>query len=55
LTAVYYGGAGAAAWNAVSIYSDGNAPLTNATRYYYSATYQAGNYWHYVDGTPTKW
>ncbi|MDR1094303.1 MAG: leucine-rich repeat protein, partial [Clostridiales bacterium] len=51
LTSVYYGGADDVAWNAVSIdYT--NTPLTNATRYYYSETYQAGDYWHYVDNVP---
>jgi hypothetical protein len=55
LTTVYYGGADIAAWNAISISSSGNASLTGATRYYYSETYRAGNYWHYVNGTPEKW
>jgi hypothetical protein len=54
LTTVYYGGADSAAWSKISINSS-NTPLTNATRYYYSATQQSGNYWHWIDGVPTKW
>ena len=43
-------------WNAISIGSS-NDHLTNATRYYYSEDEPttSGNYWHYVDGVPTKW
>ncbi len=54
LTSVYYTGT-AKKWSAISIGS--NTPLTNATVYYYSETQPAttGNYWHYVDGVPTKW
>ena len=49
LTEVYYNGS-AAEWN--SIYIDdyyGNAPLYNATRYYYSETEptEEGNFWHW--------
>ena len=55
LNTVYYTGT-AAQWGDISIYY-GNSYLENATRYYYSesepTTY--GNYWHYVDGVPTKW
>ena len=34
-----------------------NLNLTNATWCYYSETppKYAGDYWHYVDGVPTKW
>ena len=55
LTSVYYKGT-ASEWSAISI-DYGNDPLTNATKYYYSETEPAeeGNYWHYVDGVPTKW
>jgi len=43
-------------WNSILIGSD-NSYLENATRYYYSETQPttSGNYWHYVDGVPTKW
>jgi hypothetical protein len=54
LTAVYYGGANSTAWSKISIGS-ANTSLTGATRYYYSETQQSGNYWHWVDGAPTKW
>ena len=52
---VYYGGT-AEDWSKISIGS-GNSSFTSATRYYYSETQPttAGNYWHYVDGVPTKW
>jgi len=55
LKSVYYGGT-SEEWEVISIGSS-NSSLTNATRYYYSATEPAtsGNYWHYVDGVPTKW
>ena len=55
LTSVYYKGT-AGKWAAISIDS-WNDDLTNATRYYYSETTptSSGNYWHYVDGIPTKW
>ena len=38
-------------------YPTGNSTLLTATRYYYSETQPTteGNYWHYVDGVPTKW
>jgi hypothetical protein len=55
LTTVYYGGADSTAWNQISIDSYNNDSLTFATRYYYSETPQSGNYWHWVDGVPTKW
>ena len=55
LTTVYYGGT-AGEWSAISIGSY-NDDLTSATRYYYSETQPTttGNFWHYVDGVPTKW
>jgi hypothetical protein len=56
LQTVYYGGT-ASTWQGISIDSYGNESLTSATRYYYSETQPTttGNYWHYVDGVPTKW
>ena len=56
LTNVYYNGT-ASEWSAISISSVNNSSLTDATRYYYSETEptEEGNYWHYVDGVPTKW
>jgi hypothetical protein len=55
LTSVYYTGT-AEEWNTISIGSS-NEYLTNATRYYYSESQptEDGNWWHYVDGTPTVW
>ncbi|MBO5457753.1 MAG: leucine-rich repeat protein [Clostridia bacterium] len=55
LTSVYYKGT-ASEWSAISI-GWSNSSLTNATKYYYSETEptEEGNYWHYVDGVPTKW
>lgn len=52
---VYYGGT-AEQWTAVQIGMDNNR-LNYATRCYYSETApsEAGNYWHWVDGVPTKW
>ena len=52
---VYYKGT-VSDWSSILIDSF-NKPLTNATRYYYSETKPTttGNYWHYVDGVPTKW
>ncbi|MCM1131559.1 MAG: leucine-rich repeat domain-containing protein [Anaeroplasma bactoclasticum] len=44
--------------NGEKIYiGSGNSALTNAIWYYYSETKPAsrGNYWHYVNGVPTKW
>ena len=55
LTDVYYTGT-EEQWNAISIgYS--NEHITHATKYYYSEDEPttSGNYWHYVDGVPTKW
>lgn len=56
LTTVYYDGT-STDWDKISIGSYGNTNLTNAIIYYYSETQPstAGNYWHYVDGVPTKW
>ncbi len=56
LTTVYYGGT-ASDWESISIDSSGNSKLTSAIRYYYSENEPttSGNYWHYVDGVPTKW
>ncbi len=47
LTSVYYKGS-ENEWNQMSI-DDNNIPLTDATRYYYSATKPttSGNFWHY--------
>ena len=55
LTGVYYKGT-ADDWAKISI-GDFNYKLTSATRYYYSESEptEAGNYWRYVDGVPTKW
>ncbi|MBO4594405.1 MAG: leucine-rich repeat domain-containing protein, partial [Clostridia bacterium] len=62
LTRVYYNGT-AEDWTQISIYFY-NSALTSATRYYYSETEPElneqgtaynGNFWHYVDGVPTKW
>jgi hypothetical protein len=56
LTTVYYGG-DASAWENMDI-DEMNWDLTDATRYYYSETQPTdttNQYWHYVDGVPTKW
>ena len=55
LTGVYYNGT-AAEWSKMTIYSN-NKPLTSATVYCYTETEptESGNFWHYVDGVPTKW
>ncbi len=55
LTNIYYTGT-ATEWSKISVGSYSEY-LTNATRYYYSETAPAesGNFWHYVDGTPTIW
>ncbi len=52
---VYYGGT-VTEWDAITIGSE-NSCLTDATRYYYSATQptEAGNYWHYEDDVPIAW
>ena len=58
LKSVYYKGT-AEEWNNITIYNNNseNAPLINATRYYYSETQptEEGNYWHYVDGKIVVW
>ena len=56
LTSVYYKGS-ENEWNQMSI-DDNNIHLTDATRYYYSATKPAasGNFWHYnSDGEIETW
>ena len=52
LSAIYYRGT-LAKWKEVYI----GSLNTTATIYYYTETapVEAGNYWHYVDGVPTKW
>ncbi len=52
--AIYFQG-DAAAWSNISI--SGNGDLTVDKIYYYSEALpeDAGNYWHYVNGVPTKW
>lgn len=53
---VYYGGT-ESEWNQISIDSYGNSYLTDATRYYYSATQptEPGNYWYYDNGVIKVW
>jgi hypothetical protein len=58
LTSVYYNGT-KEDWAKINIGSS-NYKLTGATRYYYienesDLPNDNGNYWHYVDGVPTKW
>ena len=55
LTSVYYGGT-AEDWNKIAI-GEYNGNLTDATRYYYSATapLEEGNFWHYIEDVPTVW
>jgi hypothetical protein len=55
LASIYYKGT-ASDWSKISINSN-NSELKEATRYYYSETKPTTieNYWHYVDGVPTKW
>ena len=55
LKSVYYGGS-AEEWNTIAI-GKYNGNLTDATRYYYSATapLEEGNFWHYLEGAPTVW
>ena len=55
-TTVFYMGT-AQEWNNITIESEENTYLLEATRYYYSETEptDSGNYWHYVDGVPTIW
>ena len=56
LTKVFYAGT-EFGWEAISISSTGNAKLTSASRYYYSASEPAvTNYaWRWVSGVPTIW
>ena len=56
LEVVYYGGS-EAEWKKIEIDETGNDALLAAARYYYSATQPtvSGNFWHYVNGVPTKW
>lgn len=55
LKSVYYGGS-AEEWNTIAI-GKYNGNLTDATRYYYSATapLEDGSFWHYYEGVPTVW
>ena len=55
LSTVYYGGT-AEEWNTIAI-GKYNGNLTDATRYYYSATapLEEGNFWHYIEDVPTVW
>ena len=55
LKSVYYGGS-AEKWNTIAI-GKYNGNLTDATRYYYSATapLEEGNFWHYIEDVPTVW
>ena len=59
LTAVFYGGVNNTEWSTITIGAAGaaNAPLINASRYYYSAVYSdvLTNHWFFVDGEPTVW
>lgn len=58
LKTVYYAGT-AEEWSSIVIDNtfSNNSKLINATRYYYSESEptSSGNFWHYVDGVPTKW
>ena len=56
LSDIYYEGS-EDEWNEIHIGDNGNGRLTGATRYYYSESEptEEGNFWHYVDGVPTKW
>ncbi len=55
LKSVYYGGS-AEEWNTIAI-GEYNGNLTDAARYYYSATapLEEGNFWHYIEDVPTVW
>ena len=55
LSNLYYKGS-SSEWSNITI-ANFNAPLTKLTKYYYSEgePTEEGNYWHYVDGEPTKW
>lgn len=56
LEKVYYEG-DSSGWNKIDVSENKNACLTEATRYYYSATQptSSGNYWHYDDGKIVEW
>ena len=56
LEEVYYRGT-EEEWANIEIIEFNNETLLSAERYYYSETEptEEGNYWHYVDGVPTKW
>lgn len=53
---VYYRGS-VTSWANVEVASYHNDPLNTAICYYSETqpTDTANNYWHYVDGVPTKW
>ena len=55
LKSVYYGGS-AEEWNTIAI-GEYNGNLTDAARYYYSATapLEDGSFWHYIEDVPTVW
>jgi hypothetical protein len=55
LTEVYDAG-NESTWSQITM-SPENDIIKTVPRYDYSATQptEAGNYWHYVDGVPTKW
>ncbi len=54
LSIVYYKGT-ESDWSSINIGTYNNC-LTDATRYYYSETYKAGNYWHYDEnGNIEEW
>lgn len=52
LSKVYYEGT-IEQWALIDI--DDNSYIDDATIYYYSEEYKAGNYWHYVNYVPTIW
>ncbi len=56
LTDVYYSGT-PGQFGQMFIYDSTNKDLTSATVHFYTETEptESGNYWHYVDGVPTKW
>ncbi|MBE6630086.1 MAG: hypothetical protein E7624_04475 [Ruminococcaceae bacterium] len=54
---IYYGGT-ISSWDSISIFLGNTVLCNSATRYYYSETeppIDGNNYWHYVNGIPTKW
>jgi hypothetical protein len=56
LTTIYYGGTNSSAWAAI-VKNSGNAPLADATIYYYARTDPGttNTHWHFVDGVPELW